>query len=81
MNVRRLAIMTGCVGALALAGVCWACGLESHVCAMRAAAGGAMLGGIVLVAGNLVLRIIVDAMVKDASQGRVFHGYSDNANE
>jgi hypothetical protein len=48
---------------------------------MRAAAGGAMLGGIVLVAGNLVLRVIVDAMVKDASQGRGFHGYSDNPNE
>lgn len=81
MNVRRLAIMIGCLGTLVLAGVCWACGLESHVCAMRAAAGGAMLGTIVLVAGNLVLRVIVDAMVRDASQGRGFNGYSDNTVE
>ena len=81
MNVRRMAIITGGVGTLGLAGLCWACGLEAHVCAMRAAAGGAMLGGIVLVAGNLIMRIIVDAMVRDASQGRGFHGYSDNANE
>lgn len=79
--MRRMAIMIGGMGTLGLAGLCWACGLEAHVCAMRAAAGGAMLGGIVLVAGNLVLRIIVDAMVKDASQGRGFNGYSDNPNE
>jgi hypothetical protein len=76
-----MAIIIGGMGTLGLAGLCWACGLEAHVCAMRAAAGGAMIGGIVLVAGNLVLRIIVDAMVKDASQGRGFHGYSDNPNE
>lgn len=81
MNVRRIAIMTGGVGVLVLAGVCWACGLPAHVCAMRAAAGGAMIGGIVLVAGNLVLRVIVDAMVKDASRGRGFNGYSDNSFE
>jgi hypothetical protein len=81
MNMRRMAIITGGVCTLGLAGLCWAYGLEAHVCAMRAAAGGAMIGGIVLVAGNLVLRVIVDAMVKDASQGRGFHGYSDNPNE
>ena len=81
MNVRRMAIIGGGVGALGLAGLCWACGLEAHVCAARAAAGGAMIAGIVLVAGNLVLRVIVDAMVKDASLGRGFHGYSDNTRQ
>jgi len=40
-----------------------------------------MLGVIVLVAGNMVLRVIVDAMVKDASRGRGFNGYSDNSSE
>jgi len=73
--------MIGCLGTLVLAGVCWACGLEAHVCAMRAAAGGFMIGMIVQVGGGLVLRVIVDAMVKDASQGRGFHGYSDNTGE
>ena len=81
MNVRRMAILAGGVGVLALAGVCWACGLPAHVCAMRAAAGGAMIGGIVLVAGNLILRVIVDAMVRDASRSRGLDGYSDNSSE
>ena len=81
MTVRRLAILIGCLGTLVLAGVCWACGHEAHVCAMRAAGGGAMLGVITLVAGNLVWRVIVDAMVRDASQGRDFHGYSNNPGE
>lgn len=79
MTVRRLAITTGCLGTLVLAGLCWACGHEAHICAMRAAGGGVMLGLIVFVAGNLVLRVMVDAMVKDASQGRGFHGYTDNS--
>ncbi len=73
--------MAGGVGVLALAGVCWACGLPADVCAMRAAAGGAMIGGIVLVSGNLVVRVIVDAMVRDASRNRGFNGYSDNSPE
>jgi len=81
MTLRRLAIVIGCLGTLGLAGVCWACGFDAHVCAMRAAAGGVMLAVIVLVAGNLVLRVIVDAMVRDASQGRGINGYSDNTGE
>lgn len=67
MKKRQLAITVAVVGAFALALVGWCSGLPPHTCAMRAAIGMVALYLMVRVAGRIIVAIIADAIVRNAS--------------
>lgn len=48
----------------------WLCGLEPVVCAWRAFIGAITLYLVVRIAGNLVVRILLDAMARDQARRR-----------
>ena len=66
--MRRYAITVSVAGFFVLASVGWCCRVPPQVCAMRALVGAVALYLMTHVAGKAVLNIVVDAVLRHASQ-------------
>jgi hypothetical protein len=64
-NSHQLAVQIAVLLCFVMGGIGWACGLEPATCASRAALGAAAAYGLIRLAGKLVVKVLVGALVED----------------
>ncbi|HDS85556.1 MAG TPA: hypothetical protein ENN97_10230 [Phycisphaerales bacterium] len=69
-TIRNIAIRLSAMLFFVMALIGWLSGLEPMVCTQRALIGAAALYLTVCIAGNLIVRILVDAMAQDRARRR-----------
>ena len=68
--MRRMSLTIAVAGFFVLAIVGWASGVDPFTCGVRALIGAAILYVLATLAGRIVLRIMVDTVVKGTSRQR-----------